>query len=160
MKTDKVFILMLVIMLPLTGCIDVSDNADAQDASDSEEAETTVINNYYNNTTTIIQPAGPEVISHYILPDGNLTLSFDGTFTYRLEDFMRNTTGGSSTAQWNSGNTLSGVSMTCDGVMIVEGLYIYAESFLPVLPDQICIIEIDRSGSNGDIVIFTEHPLA
>ena len=36
MKADKVFILMLVILLPLTGCIDVSDNADAQQDSGAE----------------------------------------------------------------------------------------------------------------------------
>ena len=71
MKPDKVFILMLVILLPLTGCIDVSDNADAQDSSDSEEAETTVINNYYNNTTTIVQAVEPEMVHMYVFTENN-----------------------------------------------------------------------------------------
>ena len=31
MRTDQTFVLLLVILLPLTGCIDVSDNADAQE---------------------------------------------------------------------------------------------------------------------------------
>jgi hypothetical protein len=38
MKTDKVFILMLVILLPLTGCIDVSDNADAQEETPTQQS--------------------------------------------------------------------------------------------------------------------------
>jgi len=69
MKPDKVFILLLVIMLPLTGCIDVSDNADAQDSSDSEESETTVINNYYNNTTTVVQSVEPEMFHMYVFTE-------------------------------------------------------------------------------------------
>jgi hypothetical protein len=32
MTTDKVFILLLVIMLPLTGCLDIADNAESQEA--------------------------------------------------------------------------------------------------------------------------------
>lgn len=71
MKPDKVFILMLVILLPLTGCIDVSDNADAQDSSDSDETETTVINNYYNNTTTIVQSVEPEMVHMYVFTENN-----------------------------------------------------------------------------------------
>ena len=34
MKTDKLFVLSLVILLPLTGCIDVSDNAEADENDD------------------------------------------------------------------------------------------------------------------------------
>ena len=37
MKPDKVFILLLVILLPLTGCIDVSDNADAQEDESAQQ---------------------------------------------------------------------------------------------------------------------------
>ena len=75
MKPDKVFILMLVILLPLTGCIDVSENADAQDASGSEETETTVINNYYNNTTTVQSVQKMEAMSHYLPQNQTLNLS-------------------------------------------------------------------------------------
>lgn len=61
MKTDKLFILMLVILLPLTGCIDVSDNANADDSVNDEGGdETTVINNFYNNTTVMNAASMPE----------------------------------------------------------------------------------------------------
>jgi hypothetical protein len=61
MKTDKLFILMLVILLPLTGCIDVSDNANADESVNDEGGdETTVINNFYNNTTVMNAASMPE----------------------------------------------------------------------------------------------------
>jgi len=156
MTTDKVFILLLVIMLPLTGCLDVTDTAEAEES----EEETTIVNNYYNNTTTVVQHSGSDVKTHYIAPDGNLTLSFDGTFTYKLESLMKNQTGDGAPL-WTEGGFLTGISMECNGTMILQGLYITSgESFLPVLPNQICIVEIDRSGSNGDIVVFTQHSLS
>ena len=41
MKTDKVFVLLLVILLPLTGCIDMADNAESQDATTEESQNET-----------------------------------------------------------------------------------------------------------------------
>ena len=54
MKTDRVFVLLLVVLLPLSGCFDGSTTGDAEgaDAADDSSESTTVINNYYNNTTT------------------------------------------------------------------------------------------------------------
>lgn len=69
MKPDKVFVLMLVILLPLTGCIDVSDNAGAEDSTDSGDDGMTVVNNYYNNTTTVEEQQEPELIHEYISMD-------------------------------------------------------------------------------------------
>ena len=37
MKTDKIFVLLLVILLPLTGCIDISENVDAQEETPTQE---------------------------------------------------------------------------------------------------------------------------
>ena len=67
MTTDKVFILLLVIMLPLTGCLDMTDNAEAEDSDE----ETTIVNNYYNNTTTIIQSVEPEMVHMYVYTENN-----------------------------------------------------------------------------------------
>ena len=41
MKTDKLFVLLLVILLPLTGCIDMTDNAESQDATTEESQNET-----------------------------------------------------------------------------------------------------------------------
>ena len=67
MTTDKVFILLLVIMLPLTGCLDVTDTAEAE----GSEEETTIVNNYYNNTTTIVQSVEPQMVHMYAYTENN-----------------------------------------------------------------------------------------
>ena len=58
MKSDRVFILMLVILLPMSGCFENSvgdaegqvEPGDPVDSNDDEDL--TVINNYYNNVTS------------------------------------------------------------------------------------------------------------
>ena len=62
MKTDRIFVLLLVVMLPMSGCFDdaVGDAEGTDDATDG----TTIINNYHNNTTIVYNnttaDAGPE----------------------------------------------------------------------------------------------------
>ena len=68
MTTDKLFILLLVILLPLTGCLDIADTAEAEE---SEE----------ENTTTTM----PKVHSLHLEQGENATLHFDGTKTMKLE---------------------------------------------------------------------------
>ena len=54
MSTDKMFILLLVVLLPLTGCLDLIDPANADEdaeGTDDIDTNTTVINNFYNQTT-------------------------------------------------------------------------------------------------------------
>jgi hypothetical protein len=54
MRKDQIFVLMLVILLPLTGCFDGGGigDADAQDSTNSQNGGTTVIN-YYNNSSNV-----------------------------------------------------------------------------------------------------------
>jgi hypothetical protein len=49
MRNDQIFVLLLVILLPMSGCFDgaVGDAEGTDDASSG----TTIVNNYYNNTT-------------------------------------------------------------------------------------------------------------
>ena len=69
MTTDKVFILLLVILLPLTGCLDIADTAEGQDAEVIE-----------NNRYPVIYS---EEFTRYNGGDGILiqamALDFDGT---------------------------------------------------------------------------------
>jgi len=51
MRKDQIFVLLLIVILPLSGCVDGTiGDADAQDSTESNT--TTIVNNYYNNTTT------------------------------------------------------------------------------------------------------------
>ena len=53
MRKDQIFVLLLIILLPLSGCMDGAiGDADAQD---STEEDGTVVNYYYNNTTNHVQ---------------------------------------------------------------------------------------------------------
>ena len=68
MKNDRIFILLLVILLPLTGCLDAVGEVDA----DSEEnSGNTIVNNFYNNTSTTVQPEGPEMVHMYVITENN-----------------------------------------------------------------------------------------
>ena len=50
MRNDQIFVLLLVVLLPLSGCFDGGSVGEAEGAEDS--TGTTIVNNYYNNTTT------------------------------------------------------------------------------------------------------------
>ena len=53
MRNDQIFVLLLVVLLPMSGCFDGGGVGEAEGAQDSDEASgTTVVNHYYNNTTT------------------------------------------------------------------------------------------------------------
>ena len=54
MKMDRVFVLMLVVMLPMTGCFE--DTVGDAEGSEGDGETTTVINNYYNNATEYNHP--------------------------------------------------------------------------------------------------------
>ena len=49
MKTDRIFVLLLVVMLPMSGCFDDAVG-DAEGTEDDTDSNTTVVNNYYNQT--------------------------------------------------------------------------------------------------------------
>jgi len=138
MTTDKLFILLLVILLPLTGCLDIADTAEAEDSDDE------------NTTTTM-----PMVHSLYVEEGASATLEFDGTSTLKLETHYRNI---------SSPNEYDGISvgytftMTCDGVMMINKGMMALGYYLPVLAGQNCTIEIT---SNSDsFYIFSKANLS
>ena len=98
MTTDKVFILLLVIMLPLTGCLDVTDTAEAEESDE----ETTIVNNYYNNTTTIVQSVEPEMVHMYVYTQNNtvgfITINENQTIEWLSTSSLMDTGNGGSFA--------------------------------------------------------------
>ena len=86
MRNDQIFVLMLVILLPLSGCFD-----DAVGEADANEGDTgmTVINNYYNNTTTVMPIPDTHVL---YIPQGtwgNISTS-DGELIEVLDVWIAN----------------------------------------------------------------------
>ena len=51
MRNDQIFVLLIVVLLPMSGCFDGAVG-DAE-GTDDTDSNTTVINNYYNQTTNI-----------------------------------------------------------------------------------------------------------
>ena len=60
----NVYALMLALVIVLSGCFgNTADDTDAQEASDTADTtSTTIVNNFYNNTTTVIHEM-PEMIA-------------------------------------------------------------------------------------------------
>ena len=57
MRNDQIFVLLLVVLLPLSGCFDGAVG-DAE-GTDDTSSDTTIVNNYYNNTTTLVGSNAP-----------------------------------------------------------------------------------------------------
>jgi hypothetical protein len=71
MKTDRIFVLLLVVMLPMSGCF---DDAVGDAEAEEDSSGTTVINNYYNNTTIVESTeSGPEYFVVGGMVDNNTT---------------------------------------------------------------------------------------
>lgn len=148
MTTDKLFVLLLVILLPLTGCLDIADNAEAEESND----ETTIVNNYYNNTTTTTMPM---VHSLHLEKGENATLQFDGTSTLKLETIYH---GGYGSQAPSSMTVMNYFDMTCDGTLMVDGGTLERGHYLPVLGGQSCTIVFDANIPY--FLIFSEASLS
>jgi hypothetical protein len=143
MTTDKVFILLLVIMLPLTGCLDIADTAEAED-SDEE-----------NTTTTM-----PMVRSLHIEANSEYTITLTGDSTLKLEQAY---TGGtdpecSNNCAVNWGPTSSiPMEMTCDSFTLDSG--IARGYFIPALGGETCVV-VFTSGNYDVLAHFSEANLS
>ena len=71
----NVYALMLALVIVLSGCFgNTADDTDAQEAGDSADTtSTTIVNNFYNNTTTVIHEM-PEMIAIGGITEPNLDL--------------------------------------------------------------------------------------
>jgi hypothetical protein len=70
MRKDQIFVLLLIVILPLSGCVDGTiGDADAQDAT--EESSTTVVNNYYYNNTSVVNSSS-QIEYKYLVFDTEL----------------------------------------------------------------------------------------
>ena len=143
MTTDKVFILLLVIMLPLTGCLDIADTAEAEESDDE-------------NTTTSL----PMVRSLHIEANSEYTITLTGDSTLKLEQAYTGSTDPecSSNCAVNWGPTGSiPMEMTCDSFtldsVIIKGY------FIPALGGETCVV-VFTTGNYDVLAHFSEANLA
>jgi hypothetical protein len=91
MRNDHIFVLLLVVLLPLSGCFDGAVG-DAEGADD--ESSTTVVNNYYNNTTYIENQQDMKITSGMFGSCSSWTNSTtDGVTTSNCNQWDRPATG-------------------------------------------------------------------
>ena len=87
MRKDQIFVLLLIVLLPLSGCMDGAiGDADAQDSSGSTSGNTTVIN--YYNYTNITSP------TTLFFESGN----FSYVSTYDIGEYGQISSSGSTTS--------------------------------------------------------------
>ena len=145
MTTDKVFILLLVIMLPLTGCLDMTDNAEAETDSTAD-------------TVTSL----PMIHSLQLEAGATHVLAFDGTNTMFLEESytLISDSDCSSDCVENWVNYDYGVafSLECTTIEIIDSVQLREGAILPVLGGEAC--DVTLNAQYRTILMFSEANLA
>ena len=143
MTTDKMFVLLLVIMLPLTGCLDIADNAEAE-GSDEE-----------NTTTTM-----PMIHSLLIPANSEHTITLTGDSTLKLEQAWTGSTDSECDSNcpvnWGITGYIS-MEMTCDSFSLDSSLP--RNYFIPALGDETCVV-VFTSGNYEVLAHFSEASLS
>ncbi|MDA8615246.1 hypothetical protein N9L27_00285 [Candidatus Poseidoniales archaeon] len=143
MTTDKVFILLLVILLPLTGCLDIADNAEAEDSDDE------------NTTTTM-----PMVHSLLIPANSEHTITLTGDSTLQLEQAYTGSTDSECDSNcpvnWALTSAIS-MDMTCDSFTLES--YLYVDYLIPAIGDETCVV-VFTSGNYDVLAHFSEASLS
>ena len=151
MKTDKIFVLLLVVLLPMTGCFD--------DAVGDAEGTDEPVNNDNVSTTNLVTT--PSVMTVHIAEGQTETIILNGT-TLMLNDMWyvdeydswRNGYPGSLSFSMNCAN---GFSMSSS---IYYSTVTFDDPYLPNLPGIECEITLNSASSTERILIFTEANLS
>lgn len=150
MTTDKLFVLLLVILLPLTGCLDIADTAEAEESDDD-----------YTTTTM------PLVHSLLIPADSNHTITFTGDSTLKLEQAYSGERdpdcGGGDDGNndhcpitWMPINYIQ-MEMICDSFSMDS--YLSRTYFIPALGDETCVV-VFTPGDYDVLAHFSEVSLS
>jgi len=125
MRNDQIFVLLLVVLLPMSGCFDAGSVGEAEGAQDSTDASgTTIVNNYYNNTTSNSQEriwySSGDVVNKYwndgqdVESGGQRCLEYGPSYDSNTGDYLgeecKELGYPSELSDWNETN--------CDGVLI------------------------------------------
>ena len=134
MRNDQIFVLLLVVLLPMSGCFDSGAVGDAE-ATDDETVNVEHVEPLYSISID-------DGDRHTIILNGT-SLKIDSAF-YRAEN------------DWRAMGTMFKVSysITCEDGFVIEKLYASSGDTLPVMGGVECSVDIV---ANDDIVmIFRE----
>lgn len=147
MRNDQIFVLMLVILLPMSGCFDGA----VGDAEGTDEgATTTVVNNYYNNTTTV-EPNIDSVMTVHIAEGQTETIILNGTTLQLMTMYYVDGNG-----NWNSYGTSLPLSMTCSDGFSMTAYLVHGPTsnsqYLPNLPGVECQIILNWQNAEANAI--------
>jgi hypothetical protein len=146
MSTDKLFILLLVVLLPLTGCLDTVEPAGAE-SNDDDSIE------------TIVQ--SPDVYSLHLQANTNATIVLNGT-TLILEQVYREAPD-SQGYDWTHSSAAVKVNMDCDDGTYMDA-WIWGSSndiYLPIIGGTECTVTFYPDNDAPEtILIFSSHSIA
>ena len=153
MRKDQIFVLMLVILLPMTGCFNdiVGDTIAEGDVTDSTS------NNDFEDVIRTVHIEPGDVVN--ITLDGNTTLELLSGHRFVTHE-------GNQDTFWSNTRNVY-YDMHCEGVEFPVNKFTFSDSpYAANLPDTTCHIELD-TGNNGSpdyefhyILTFREVPLA
>ncbi len=152
MRKDQIFVLLLVVMLPMSGCFD-----DAVGEAEGAENDSTD-----NSSTTTVR----NIVKTLHIPDGQThVITLNGSTTLQIVDIY----GVDGDGNWESSTNVN-LKMDCDnGISMVT--YVYAggnldDTYLPVLPNMQCILEFNYVEQSENyypprekIIVFQEAEL-
>ena len=144
MTTDKLFVLLLVILLPLTGCLDIADTAEAED-SDEENTSTTM----------------PMIYSLQIQPNQEHNITLYGDSTLKLEQAYSGVTDPDCSSDcimsWTFTNQIP-MTVDCTSGFIADTI-LYRDYFVPAIGGESCVVVF--TATNYPIVAhFSEASLS
>ena len=154
MRNDQIFVLLLVVLLPLTGCFDGGGigDAEAQDTSSGDDSSSA--------DTVVTMPA---VMTISINEGQTQTITLNGT-TLLLETVHKQDGSG----YWRTNQYSVEMSMTCDNGFSMDRFWLGGgnNEYLPNLPNVECDIEMNTQPANSEtpqtatILTFSEAILS
>ena len=147
MTTDKLFILLLVVLLPLTGCLDTVEPAGAESNDDDDDSIEAIVQS-------------PDVYSLHLQENTNATIVLNGT-TLILEQVWRASSedGGI----WMPSSAATDIVMDCDDGTHMDA-WIWGSSndvYLPITGGTECTVTFYPDNDAPEtILIFSSHSIA
>ena len=144
MRNDQIFVLLLVILLPLSGCFENTvGDVEAEESNDNEEVA--------------ISESSESVFTIFIEQNSPVTITVNGTTLMLLEHWVES--GDNNPKTWDQIGWVK-YTIECEGGFsftdYVELSYAYSDVILPTVPNEECDITMDGENSLDRVVIFRE----
>jgi len=154
MSTDKLFILLLVVLLPLSGCLDTVEPAGAESNDDDDDSDAMLTLHIQSNDIQW-------------LPMGDRTLKLETMYQLWQDPDCGGGDDGNNEhcpQTWNQYSQAMPINMICgeysENPYFEMNTTIYTGQFLPILHDN-CEIRFSPEGNTKEsILIFSSHPVA